>query len=328
MNDSGRLRWGILGTGMIAGKFAAQLDDCPRGELIATGSRTPDSATRFAAEHGGTAHGSYGALIGDPDIDAIYVALPNAMHHAWTLCGLEAGKHVLCEKPLAANAAQAAEVFDAAQRTERVLVEAFMYRSLPLTKKAIELARSGALGEVKLIHANFSYYRDAARGDIRYQPELAGGALMDVGCYCINFARTVAGEEPTALHVEAHLHDFGVDDYAAGTLRFGDKIMATFTCGMTVEGAWTVVVAGTDGYLVLEDPWFGSGPLTVVRGKERAVTEGTSRPGPYALEAERFAAAVFDGAPPPLTREDSLGNMYVLDKLRQRVGMPTTFQSP
>jgi predicted dehydrogenase len=309
-----------LGTGSIARKFAGQLPEAPRGELIAVGSRNRSTAAAFTDEFGGAAHGSYESLLADEAVEAVYISLPNGMHHEWTLHALAAGKHVLCEKPLASNAAQAAEMFAAADRAGRTLVEAFMYRAHPLTKQFLQIVHSGKIGRLKLIRSNFSFHREASPSDARYQADQAGGSLMDVGCYPINFARAIAGGEPTAVQVAAHRHPLGVDDYAAGVLDFGGEVMGAFTCGMTVDDDRTTFVAGDEGWASVDTPWFGQGPITLVRGEERTVIEASTTLGLYAIEAEAFADVVQDGAQPWITRDDSLGNQRVLDALRGQLG--------
>ena len=315
------LRWGILGTGNIAGKFAAQLPQSPRAELAAVGSRSAESARRFAGEFAGAAHRSYEGLLADPAVDAVYVSLPNALHHQWTIRALEAGKHVLCEKPLAATAAQADEMFDAAERAGRVLVEAFMYRCHPAVRKLVETVHDGAVGQLKLIRTHFTFNRPDSPEDVRYQPELAGGSLMDVGCYCVNFARALAACEPTAMHAVAHLHPSGVDDYAAGTLDFDGRVLCTFTCGMTVTADRTTYACGSEGYVAVDTPWFSDGTFTLVRGGRRKTVRAEAPMDLYALEADALAAAVRHGAEPWISKADTLGNMRVLDALRKQVGL-------
>jgi len=183
------LRWGVLGTGMIAGKLATDLKHTPTGIHVASGSRLQETADLFAAKHGGRGIAGYEALINDPDVDAVYISLPNGLHAEWSIKAMEAGKDVLCEKPIARNATEAETMFAAAERTGQLLVEAFMYRTLPAVQKLIEMIRGGALGQVKLIRSNFSFAREALEGDARYQPAQAGGGLMDVGCYCVNGQR-------------------------------------------------------------------------------------------------------------------------------------------
>jgi len=287
MSDT--FKWGILGTGVIARKFAGQLGATDRGALAATGSRTAASAQSFAAEFGGTAHGSYEALIADPQVEAVYVSLPNHLHREWTIRALRAGKHVLCEKPFARNAAEAEDMFAAARQTGRVVVEGFMYRCLPVVREFIRTARAGTIGEVKLIRANFTFCRPALDTDARYQPAMAGGSLMDVGAYCINLTRALAGREPTDLRVFAHLHEKGVDDYAAGLLRFGDGLLSTFTSGMTVESDRTVFVGGSEGWMAIECPWLLAESFDIVKGGQRQTVRVPAPKPLFALEADAFA---------------------------------------
>jgi xylose dehydrogenase (NAD/NADP) len=315
------LRWGILGTGVIAGKFAGQLPQSPRAELVAVGSRFAGSAGRFAAQFGGTAYAGYEKLLADPSVDAVYISLPNALHHPWTIRALEAGKHVLCEKPIAAGAAEAEEMFEAAGRAGRLLVEAFMYRCHPAVQKLIRTVHDGAVGPLKLIRTHFTFNRPDSPDDVRYRPELAGGSLMDVGCYCINLARALAGCEPTAVHAVAHLHPAGVDDYAAGTLDFDGRVLCSFTCGMTVSADRTTYACGSEGYAAMDTPWFCDGTFTLVRPAGRETIHEEAPMDLYAMEADAFAAAAVDGAEPWISQADTLGNMRVLDVLRRQIGL-------
>ena len=332
------LRWGILGTGNIARQFAAGLASSSRTTVQAVASRRSDTADAFARAHGvPTAYGSYDQLLHDRSVDAVYVSLPNSMHHEWTIAALRAGKHVLCEKPLASNAAQAEEMFDVAARTGRVLVEAFMYRSHPLTHAVLDAVRGGEIGQLKLVRTSFCFRTMRVGGNIRFDAALAGGALMDIGCYCVNFSRLLAGAEPSAVLAAGTLHDSGVDESAAGVLTFPGGVVASFTCGMAVQADNTAYVCGTEGYVELPVPWKPpreNAEYRVVRGTPpkmdgpapagrpprdvRTVTAGKEL---YALEADDFAAAALDGAPPRLDRRDSVGNMLLLDELRRQVGV-------
>ncbi|MEK6236408.1 MAG: Gfo/Idh/MocA family oxidoreductase [Planctomycetales bacterium] len=315
------MRWGVMGTGGIAAKFAAEAPENPSGELVAVGSRSAERARDFADQFGIERSGDYDFLLNDQAVDAVYISLPNSLHHPWTLRALEAGKHVLCEKPIAADADQAVEMFDAAERAGRLLVEAFMYRAHPVIDKTIALVRGGTIGDLKLIRSHFTFNRDADPANVRYQPDLAGGSLMDVGCYCVNLARAIAGSEPTGMQVVAHRHETGVDDYAAGVLDFGGETLCAFTCGMTVESDRTTFIAGSQGHLELDLPWFSDGSLRIVKPDQTETIVVESRLPAYALEAHRFATAARDEEPPWLTREDSIGNMRVLDALRRQAGL-------
>ncbi len=323
MPETAKLRWGILGTGMIAKKFAGDLPHAQRGVLEATASRSAASAAGFAKQFGGRGIGGYDALLADPDIDAVYLSLPNGLHHDWAIRAMRAGKHVLCEKPMAANAEEAEAMFAVAEETGRVLVEAFMYRAHPVIRRLLRLVKSGGIGEPRLMRTNFTFSRAASPDDARYHPEQAGGSLMDVGCYCVNFARAIAGAEPVAVHATAHRHPLGVDDYAAGTLTFPNGFLVTFTCGMSVATDPGTFIAGTEGQIAIDAFWFARDGFALKR------TDGTiekfearhDQPV-YAMEADAFAEAVAGEAPPWITPDDTLGNLRVLDALRESAGIP------
>lgn len=318
-----RLRWGILGTGMIAKKFAADLPKSVTGELAATASRSRNSADAFAAEFGGKGVEGYRQLLDDPEVDAVYISLPNGLHAEWSTAAMEAGKDVLCEKPLARNEAEAAAMFDASERTGKTLVEAFMYRITPAVKAVLDLVHRGEIGDLRLIRTNFTFAREVSLADARYQPEHAGGALMDVGCYCVNFLRALAGAEPSAVHAIAHLHESGVDDYSAGTLKFGDDVLATFTCGMTVQSNQTAFIAGTKGMIDFPAFWFAQNGFTLIKDGESTHHPANPQLPIYASEADAFASVVRGESAPWITREDTLGNMRALDQLRVAAGVAT-----
>jgi len=335
-----RLGWGILSTGNIARQLASGVLDSRRGTLAAVGSRDPAAASAFAGEFRIPRHfGSYDEVLRCREVDVVYVALPNSMHHEWTMAALRAGKHVLCEKPLASNVEQANDMFDAAGRAGRVLMEAFMYRSHPQTLAVMDAVRGGAIGELKLIRTSFCYYTRRIEGNIRFSRELAGGGLMDVGCYCISFSRLLTGAEPTDVAVTGTVHESGVDDLAAGTLEFPDGVVASFTCGMRVQADNTAYVCGSEGYIEVPVPWKPpkeNATFTIARSTPpRMDAAGRAGPAPppreqrvvsagrdlYAVETDDFAAAVLDGQPCRVTRQDSIGNMVVLDEMRRQMGI-------
>lgn len=313
-------RWGILGTGRIAAKFAAELPASHTGRLVATASRTAESTAAFARAHGGEAVTGYEALLRRDDLDAIYLSLPNTLHREWTLAALDAGKHVLCEKPMALDVAEAREMFRRSAQRGRVLIEAFMYRAHPQTKLLFDTVASGAIGELRLIRANFTFSREASPEDARFQAGPGGGSLMDVGCYCVDFARTLCGGEPDRVECLAHRHEFGVDDYAAGLLGFPGGALATFTCGMTVLSDQTAHLAGTEGRIEITRFWHGLEGFSLVspKGVVEPFTVRERRPL-YAVEADAFAEVVAGGGNwnPP---ENTLGNLRVLEELRAKTG--------
>ena len=318
MKTSHTLRWGILGTGRIAAKFASELPASRTGNLVATASRSTESAAAFARIHGGEGVTGYEALLSRTDIDAIYISLPNALHHDWTLAALDAGKHVLCEKPLALSVDEAAGMFNRAAEKDLVLIEAFMYRTHPQTKLLHDTIRSGAIGEIRLIRTNFTFSREATREDARYQPGPGGGSLMDVGCYCVDLSRTLLGAEPDRVECFAHMHEFGVDDYAAGLLGFENGTLATFTCGMTVLSDQTTHIAGTEGRIEIVRFWQGREGFSIIfpDGSNERFEVCEERPI-YALEADAFAEVVGGGGNWN-SPENTIGNLRVLERLRKR----------
>ncbi len=313
------LRWGILGTGNIAAKFADQLNQASHGELVACGSRQQSSADQFSQQYGGKGYGSYEELVSDPQVEAIYVSLPNSLHAPWSIAGLEAGKHVLCEKPLAASTAEVEQMFATADATGMKLMEAFMYRQHPVVKEVLNELQGGIVGNIKIIRSHFTYQRPDSSEDIRYQPELGGGGLLDVGCYCINFMRAIAGAEPERMHIQTHQHPTGVDDVAVGTLSFPDGTLGVFSCGMTVQADRTTTVAGSDGYLQIDTPWFSGGSYQVIRTEETEDRQVGQSEMLYALQADHFADVIAGNAAPLISRQDSLGNVRVLETLLQQV---------
>ena len=334
----GLLHWGILGTGNIAAQFAEGVAGSERCRVVSVGSRTDRTARAFADRFGlGSTPGNYAHVLADPAVQAVYVSLPNSMHHEWTLRALRAGKHVLCEKPIATSVAQAREMFDAAREEGLVLVEAFMYRSHPQTRAVLEHIHAGTIGTVKLIKASFCFRTRKPEANIRFRRDLGGGALLDVGCYCVDFSRLMIREEPASVHVTAHVHESGVDDLAAGTLTFPSGAVASFTCGMMVHTDNSAFVCGDEGYIHVPVPWkppVRGATHTVARMMPPKMDGALKAPGPqrtthsvdaakplYALEADDFAAAVQDGAAPAVSRDDSLATMRVLEELRRQAGV-------
>jgi xylose dehydrogenase (NAD/NADP) len=334
-----RLRWGILGTGNIARQFSAGVNASARGRLAAVGSRTVAAAEAFAAAYRiPAAVGSYDALLARDDVDAVYVSLPNSMHHRWTIAALRAGKHVLCEKPYAVTAVEAEEMFDVAAAAGRVVMEAFMYRSHPQTLAVQGLAAGYGLGEPLHVRTSFCYATRKVEGNVRFDPALAGGALMDVGCYCLSFSRLLLGE-PTDGSAVANLHHAGVDDLCSGWLRFPGGALASFTCGTSLCANNAAYVCFEEAYVEIPVPWKpppDGGEYTIVYGTPpRQDYAGGKVPPPrprrtvkldpagdlYALEADDFAVAVLDGRPPRVTRADTLGNTVWLERFRKQIGL-------
>jgi predicted dehydrogenase len=314
-----KLRWGVLGAANI-GKVAVNpaIQASRNGTLVAVASRDAARARAFAdAASIPKAYGSYEELLDDPDVDAVYVPLPNALHHAWTVRAVEQKKHVLCEKPLAMSAAECVSMQRAAEANGVLLMEAFMYRFHPRTADVIARLRGGALGEVRAIRSAFTF-RLVRPENIRLSAELGGGALMDVGCYCVNASRTLLGAEPTSAHAWATWGPSGVDTELAGALRFANGVVAHFDCALTLERRETCEVAGTLGSFSL-DPAFLPGKADAVLverrsgGKEeRHTTAGVDQ---YRLMVEHFAEAVLEGTPLRYPAIEAARNMAAIEAL-------------
>jgi xylose dehydrogenase (NAD/NADP) len=308
------LRIGLLSTARIGGAIVDGAARTAEAEVVAVASRERARADAFAREHGiPHAHGSYEALLADPGVDAVYVALPNALHVEWSIRALEAGKHVLCEKPLSRDPAAVEEAFDVAERGGLVLLEGFMYRHQPQARRLAELARDGTIGPLKLVRAQFSFRLDRP-GDVRWDPALGGGALLDVGTYCVNVLRLVGGE-PEVVHAERVLGPTGVDVRFAAALRFPADVLGHFDCGFDAPLRHEVEVAGSEGVLRLA-PAFSrdDGVLELRRGDEveRIELPETHR---FALELDNFARAARGEEPPLLDRRESVAQARALDRL-------------
>jgi xylose dehydrogenase (NAD/NADP) len=307
------LRWGILSTANITDKL---LDSGTDQEFVAVGSRDGARAEAYAREKGiARAHGSYEALLTDPDIDAIYNPLPNALHVDWSIRALEAGKHVLCEKPLTRRPEDVGRAFDVAEREGRVLAEAFMWRHHPQVARARELLDAGAIGDLRIIRAHFAFPA-ADPDDIRLQPSLDGGGLMDVGCYCVSGCRTLAGAEPERAWAELVPGGHGVDVALAATLRFPGDVLAHFDCGLSYPGGSLLAAAGTEGSFALADPWHGNDAVIELRRADGSVERIEAGPAnSYALELADFEAAVRGERPALLGRDDALGQARTIAAL-------------
>ncbi|HKG55823.1 MAG TPA: Gfo/Idh/MocA family oxidoreductase [Candidatus Limnocylindrales bacterium] len=306
-NAAPRLRWGILGTGAINDRVLRHGREA-RAEFVAVGSRTPDRAADFASRHGiERAHGSYDDLLGDPLVEAVYICLPNSLHHPWTLRALAAGKHVLCEKPYTRRPAEVVEAFDAADVARLQLMEGFMWRHTPQARRFVELLPQ--IGDLRAIRATFSFVLTNP-SDIRVSASLDGGSLMDVGAYCVSGARLVTGSEPEAVHGDQLLGPSGVDVRFTGMLRFAGGVVATIACGFDFEHA-TLEAIGGAGSIFLRDPWTGSARTITVNGRDVDVEPAD----PYRLELDNFAAAVRGDEAPLLGRADALGQARAIEAL-------------
>jgi predicted dehydrogenase len=306
------LRWGILSTADITRHLLGS--GGARFEAVA--SRSPERAEAFAREHGLERwHDSYDALLADPEIDAVYVPLPNALHVEWSVRALRAGKHVLCEKPMSRRPAEVERAFDVAEQEGLVLAEAFMWRHHPQLERARELIDGGAIGRLRLIRASFSF--NAGDGeDIRLQSALDGGGLMDVGCYCVSGCRALAGAEPERVQADQATGGDGVDVALVATLRFPGDVLATLDCGLALAERDELEAVGDEGSLFLDDPWHGREAVIEVRspgGARERVETGPANS--YALELADFEAAVRGERAPLLGRDDAVGQARVIAAL-------------
>jgi len=309
------IAWGVLSTARIGGRLIEGARKTDDADIVAVGSRSIEAARFFADAHGvPRAHGSYEALLADPEVEAIYVPLPNALHVDWTMRALKAGKHVLCEKPMDRRPAHVERAFALAQQRGLVLSEAFMWRHNPQTARLRELLDARAIGDVRLVRAAFSFML-AGDADVRLDPALHGGALMDVGCYAVAGARFVAGGEPLRVMAEVVTGPTGVDLRLTGVLRFGGDVLATIDCGFDMMSRSELEVTGTEGRIVLADPWHCIEPRIVVqRGYTQEVVEVTPADS-YTLELEDMAAAIRGERAPLLGRADAVGQARAIQAL-------------
>jgi predicted dehydrogenase len=310
------VRLGFLSTARINRRILAAAEKSDAAEVVAVASRDPDRAEAYAVEHGiPRSHGSYEGLLEDPEVDAVYISLPNSLHVEWSIRALAAGKHVLCEKPLTRSPGEAEEVFDAAERAGRILMEAFMWRHSPQTAKLVQLVEGGVIGELQLVRATFSFPLEGRR-NIRLDPELGGGALMDVGVYCVSAARLLAGE-PERVYGEQVIGDSGVDVLFTGVLRFPRGVLAEFDAGMYLPRRDGLEAVGTEGSLVISDPWLAQRLVLHLRRGESREEIALPPADPYRLELENMCAAIAGVGEPLLGRADAVGQARALDALYQ-----------
>jgi len=340
------LRWGIIGTGRIATTFARALEHADRGRLHAVASRSQENADRFGSAHGASrTYAGYDAMLRDPDVDAVYISLPNPMHAEWAIRSAEAGKHVLCEKPITLNAYDTMAVIEAARRNDVFLMEAFMYRCHPQTERLVELLRQKVIGDVRMVRASFSFKGAYDLNDRFFNNALGGGGITDLGCYTVSMVRLVAAAalgrdtvEPLEVHAAGHVGaESRVDEYTAATLLFPGDIVAEVSCGIQLAMDRDVHVFGTEGRITLPDPWFCGGregessKIVVSRtGEEpQEILIETGR-WLYAIEADYVAENIDrrEGRFPGMSWDDSLGNMKTLDRWREAIGVEFDTEKP
>jgi len=318
------LRWGVLGAASIARrKVIPAIQASHNGQLVAIASRSPDRAHEVVHMLGSDGANvevfdSYAELLASPNVDAVYIPLPNSEHRPWTIAAAEAGKHILCEKPLALSTVEAEEMVAAAERAGVRLMEAFMYRHHPIVTKVLELLHANAIGELRLVRSTFSFMITNA-DDIRLDPQLGGGALMDVGCYGINLARLVTVAEPVDVGAVATVGSSGVDESFAGVMRFPSGTLAQFDVSFRAGGGPSYELIGTSGKLVVRQGFKPEadeeGEIQIRHGNEvsRIFTESVDQ---YQLMVEDFAKSVLGKRPFAYPAQDAVANMRALDALR------------
>jgi predicted dehydrogenase len=323
-----QIKWGVLGNANIARVCVIPaIQKSPNSMVYALATRSPESARQVATKHHiPHVHDGYDKLLADPNIQLIYIPLPNHLHHPWTIKALKAGKHVLCEKPLACNAPEAREMAETAKDLGLLLMEAFMYRFHPRSKRIKEMVADGLIGTPCLVRSAFCYHMDEkllASGECaRLKPEMGGGALLDVGCYSVSVTRWLLDKEPTQLQAQAVHHPGGVDVNFVCSLRFPDNVLATFEASFISALQQTYTVVGSTGAIELPHnafiPW-EKDAVFIVRGKDDELGKQHVTPGvdEYQLMVEHFTEAVLGRTPLAYSPQDSVLNMQVLDALAQ-----------
>lgn len=337
MNDQ-KLKWGILGTGGIAHKLAGAINESKLGSLCAVGSRSQETAERFANEFGiPKRYSTYQEVLDDSEVQAIYISLPNHLHAEWTIRSAKARKAILCEKPFTVNRAEAEKALLAVKEADVFFMEAFQYRCHPIMGRINDLLHNKAIGNLKVIHASFQYNLGPRYENIRLSNPAAGGGIMDVGCYTAAFARMAAGAalgqpfaEPIRVKGCAYLGAISrVDEQAVASLEFPEGIMASLACGTQLEGDTTVQLFGSEGSLAIPFLWVppAHGSKIILRrsGKDAEEILMETNANPYSIEADMVAESCAKGLKeaiaPAMSYADTLGNMLLLDRWRQEAGL-------
>lgn len=326
------LNWGIVATGKIARTFAQGVAHSKTGKVIAVGSRSQESAEAFAREIGiHRAYSSYDQVFADPEVQAVYIATPHPGHAHWAIRAAQAGKHILCEKPIGINAAEAMAIIEAAQVHDVFLMEAYMYRCHPQTAKLVELIQNGAIGEVKMIQAAFGFRAGADENARTLNNALAGGGILDVGGYPVSMSRLIAGAatgkpfaDPLEVKGVGHLESTGVDGYAAAVLRFPGDIVAQVSTGVRLTQENVVRIYGTEGWILVPSPWV----VSREGGRGEIILHHSAKPEPqviavetsqwlYGIEADVVAANIENRQAPQMSWADTMGNNKALDAWRK-----------
>lgn len=321
------LNWAILGTGSIARQFGGGLKVCQSGQLATVGSRTQESAQKFADQFGGKAYGSYQEAIDDPNVDAVYIALPHHLHSEWTIKTAQAGKMVLCEKPFTLTHAEAERTLEAVEKAGVFFMEAFMYRCHPQTIAVKKMVDEGKIGRVQMVNSEFGFAASADWDNFRTVNAYGAGALMDVGCYCLSYARLIFGQEPTHLDYSAHIGTKKYDEVGVGNLTFGGNQFSHFGTAFHLNLENKAIIYGAEGHIVVDDPWKvrpGS-KVSIYSAREKTPVEvldlSTTNDELYAHEADEVARCAGKRESERVRWADTLGQMKALDQLRKCAGL-------
>ncbi|MEX2460086.1 MAG: Gfo/Idh/MocA family oxidoreductase [Paenibacillaceae bacterium] len=313
-----KLRWGVIGAAGINQSVLPAIQASTTGSVMAIASRDLVKAQNAAKKFNiPTAYGSYEELLLDNQIDAVYIPLPNHLHKEWTIRAAEAGKHVLCEKPIALNAGEAQKMVDACAKANVKLAEAFMYRHNPRLDRIKEIIASGEIGQIRALHGAFTFNNAQDKNNVRYRAEWGGGSVYDVGCYPLSLARLIMGSEPIAVTAHAFFsqeHD-GVDMMCSGLIEFSDQVAMTFDCGMWADSRQTFEILGTEGRIEMTQAYLPDANnadfIVIAKGERRE--EKAVFQNPYTLQADNFARSIFGEQPLRFDSQDAILNMRLID---------------
>ncbi len=327
MNTSNQITWGILGSGQIARKFALALNESTTGQLGAIASRSSEKALAFGKQFGiHRCYSTYADLLSDSEIDIVYIALPNHLHAPWAIACAQAGKHILCEKPMALNFMEATQVIEAARDNDVFYMEGYKDRCHPQTAQLVALLKENIIGPIQCIEAHLTFNLGPNYEDIRYNSSYGGGSIMDVGCYTAEFARLVAGCEPDSVTGVGHIHDkYEIDEWATASLHFPNGIIASLICGMQLPINRSGYIWGEYGSICLPDIWSLGKPESkiLIRKASDPVIEVSlsNSPNLLLLEADEAARSLKVRESTCMNWTDSLANMALLDSWRIAVGV-------
>ena len=319
------VRWGVLSTANISVKFVAPaIHASANGRLVAVGSRNPQRVQqRYTFAPAVHVHNDYESLIHDPEIEAIYNPLPNGLHAEWSIKAMEAGKHVLCEKPLSVTAEEGASMVQAARANGVLLMEAFMYRFHPQTVWALEQAAAGRIGPVRLVRSSFSFDIRLRPNDVRLQPALAGGSLMDIGCYPVNLCRAVYGHAPNAVAARVYAQAAGEVELAtSAVLDFGNGCYGLIDSSFELPTRQAAEIIGEAGTITILTPFtpMDAGTVVLITVDGQTTEQRFAPIDQYQLQVEHFASCIRSGQQPALRLEETLENMATIEAIYRSAG--------